>query len=135
TGYPTQKPVRLLERVVLSGSESGGLVVDLFAGSGTTGEAAARLGRRFILGDESSVAVATMRSRLLRRGVAPLSFERCGRDHEVGRASIDVRPHGDDEIEVALQCDPHAEHIAWAIDLAPSPDRPFRAHWHAERGT
>ena len=64
TGYPTQKPVRLLERIVAASSRPGGLVLDPYAGSGTTGVAAARLGRRWLLGDRNPEAVAIARARL-----------------------------------------------------------------------
>jgi site-specific DNA-methyltransferase (adenine-specific) len=67
TGYPTQKPERLLERIVRASSRPGDLVVDFFAGSGTTGVVAERLGRRWILIDEHPEAVAVMRARLRRR--------------------------------------------------------------------
>ena len=64
TGYPTQKPVRLLERIVAASSRPGDLVLDPYAGSGTTGVAAARLGRRWLLVDRNPVAVAIARDRL-----------------------------------------------------------------------
>jgi site-specific DNA-methyltransferase (adenine-specific) len=64
TGYPTQKPVKILERIVRVHTEPGDLVVDPFAGSGTTGEAAARLGRDYLLVDENPDAVRVMRERL-----------------------------------------------------------------------
>jgi site-specific DNA-methyltransferase (adenine-specific) len=64
TGYPTQKPVRILERIVRVHSDPGDLVVDPFAGSGTTGEAAARLGRDYLLVDQNPEAVRIMRERL-----------------------------------------------------------------------
>jgi DNA modification methylase len=64
TGYPTQKPLGILRRVVAASSHPGGLVLDWCAGSGTTGVAAHELGRRFLLIDESSDAVAVMRHRL-----------------------------------------------------------------------
>ena len=64
TGYPTQKPVKILERIVRVHSEPGDLVVDPFAGSGTTGEAAAQLGRGYLLVDENPEAVRVMRERL-----------------------------------------------------------------------
>ena len=64
TGYPTQKPLRILERIVRVHSDPGDLVLDLFAGSGTTGEAAARLGRGYLLVDENPEAVRVMRERL-----------------------------------------------------------------------
>ena len=62
-GYPTQKPVRLVERAVLASSPPGGLVVDVFAGSGTTGEAAHRHGRSFVLADTSPWAIEVMKER------------------------------------------------------------------------
>ena len=62
-GYPTQKPLGVLKRIVSASSPSGGLVVDLVAGSGTTGAAALALGRRFLLADHSEEAFAVMRSR------------------------------------------------------------------------
>jgi site-specific DNA-methyltransferase (adenine-specific) len=64
TGYPTQKPVRLLERIVAASSRPGDLVLDPYAGSGTTGVAAARLGRRWLLVDRNPEAVAIARARL-----------------------------------------------------------------------
>ncbi len=64
TGYPTQKPVRLLERIVAASSRPGDLVLDPFAGSGTTGVAAARLGRRWLLVDRNPEAVEIARARL-----------------------------------------------------------------------
>ena len=64
TGYPTQKPVAVLRRVVGASCPPGGIVADFFAGSGTTGAAALELGRRFLLVDSNPDAVAVMRSRL-----------------------------------------------------------------------
>ena len=64
TGYATQKPLGILERIVKVHSRPGDLVLDFFAGSGTTGEAAARNGRRFLLVDNSRDAAATMARRL-----------------------------------------------------------------------
>ncbi len=64
TGYPTQKPLGILERIVRVHSNPGETVLDFFAGSGTTGEAAARNGRRFLLIDQSSEACAVMQARL-----------------------------------------------------------------------
>ncbi len=64
TGYPTQKPLKLLERIVRVHSNPGDAVLDFFAGSGTTGEAAAKHGRGFVLVDESPEAIAVMQRRL-----------------------------------------------------------------------
>lgn len=65
TGYPTQKPLALLERILKIHSNPGDLVLDFFAGSGTTGEAALRLGRRALLIDQNPQAVEVMKRRLL----------------------------------------------------------------------
>jgi site-specific DNA-methyltransferase (adenine-specific) len=62
-GYPTQKPLGILERIVAASCPRDGLVLDFFAGSGTAGAAALRLGRRFMLVDESSTAHAVMQRR------------------------------------------------------------------------
>lgn len=64
TGYPTQKPLKILERIVRVHTSPGDLVLDFFAGSGTTGEAAARNDRRFLLVDENPEAITVMRERL-----------------------------------------------------------------------
>lgn len=64
TGYATQKPLGILERIVRVHSNPGDTVLDFFAGSGTTGEAAGRHGRSFIMVDESPTAIAIMEKRL-----------------------------------------------------------------------
>jgi DNA modification methylase len=134
TGYPTQKPRALLERIVAAASPPGGLVIDLFAGSGTTGAAASRLGRRFILGDASAVAIAAMRSRLLREGASSLRLERCGGRNDSGRAELLARAHGSSEMEITLRCPPDTQPVAWALAPATDHGAPFRSVWHAERG-
>lgn len=65
TGYPTQKPVRILERIILVHSNPGDRVLDFFAGSGTTGEAAAKHGREFVLVDSNEQATEVMGRRLV----------------------------------------------------------------------
>jgi DNA modification methylase len=64
-GYPTQKPLTLLERVIKLSSNPGDLVCDLFCGSGTTAVAAERLGRRWVAADLGRFAIHTTRKRLL----------------------------------------------------------------------
>src|SRR5258708_25356088 len=64
TGYPTQKPLGILERIVRVHSNPGDTVLDFFAGSGTSGLAAARNGRDFILIDQNAEACDGMRRRL-----------------------------------------------------------------------
>ena len=64
TGYPTQKPLAILERIVKVHSNPGDMVMDFFAGSGTTGVAAARNDRLFVLVDSNSEAVQVAAQRL-----------------------------------------------------------------------
>ena len=66
TGYPTQKPLGILERIVRLHSNEGDVVLDFFAGSGTTGEACGNLGRSFVLVDHNPEAIEIMRRRLER---------------------------------------------------------------------
>src|SRR5882762_4623667 len=64
TGYATQKPLGILERIVRVHSNAEERVLDFFAGSGTAGEAAAKNGRRFLLIDQNTEAVKLMKRRL-----------------------------------------------------------------------
>jgi DNA modification methylase len=131
TGFPTQKPVALLERIIACASSPGGLVVDLFAGSGTTAEAAHSLGRRFIVGDSTSVAFAASRARLLRAGVEA-TLEACDEARSPSIPPPQVRVTTDsDGVRVELVAP--AEPLAWAIDVAHDPRAPFRTAWHSER--
>ena len=66
TGYATQKPLGILERIVKVHSNPGDAILDFFAGSGTAGEAAAKHGRQFILIDSNPTAVEVMEKRLAR---------------------------------------------------------------------
>ncbi len=66
TGYATQKPLGVVERIVLVHSNPGDICLDCFAGSGTLGEAAAKNGRNFILIDSNPDAVLVMEHRLSR---------------------------------------------------------------------
>ena len=63
TGYPTQKPLGILERILRASSNPGDLVLDFFAGSGTTGQACLNLGRSFILCDSNPQAIEAMKTR------------------------------------------------------------------------
>jgi DNA modification methylase len=75
TGYPTQKPVALLDRIVLASSNPGDIVADFFCGSGTTPFVAAKHGRKFLACDEKFRALHTTRSRLIASQL-PFSLER-----------------------------------------------------------
>ncbi len=67
TGYATQKPIGVLRRIVAASSRQGDWVLDFFAGSGTTGDACAELGRRFLMVDQNADAVTVMRQRFSTR--------------------------------------------------------------------
>lgn len=69
TGYPTQKPEGILRRVIQASSREKDLVLDFFAGSGTTGAVAAALGRRFILIDQNQESIDVISKRLKSAGV------------------------------------------------------------------
>ncbi len=133
TGYPTQKPRALLDRIIACACPEGGLVVDVFGGSGTTGESAHALGRRFVVGDASPLALATARARLL-RAKASFVVESCGPPRVVAgkdaAARVRVSALGErHRIELVSPRDP----LAWAIDVAHDRSRPFRTAWHSER--
>ena len=63
-GYPTQKPLAILNRIVKVHSDPGNRILDFFAGSGTTGEAAVRNGRNAVLVDDNPEAIGVMKKRL-----------------------------------------------------------------------
>ncbi|PKO03488.1 MAG: site-specific DNA-methyltransferase [Chloroflexi bacterium HGW-Chloroflexi-5] len=63
TGYPTQKPLGIINRIVVASSKPGDVVMDFFAGSGTVGESCLNLGRKFILIDNNPQAIEVMQKR------------------------------------------------------------------------
>jgi site-specific DNA-methyltransferase (adenine-specific) len=64
TGYPTQKPIGILRRIIQASSKPGDTVLDFFAGSGTTGFVANEFGRRFILVDQNPESIEVIKNRL-----------------------------------------------------------------------
>jgi site-specific DNA-methyltransferase (adenine-specific) len=83
TGYPNQKPLGILRRIVQASSPPGGLVADFFAGSGTTGAACQELGRQFLLVDDNPAAFQTMRARF--SNDSSILFESPHADGSVGQ--------------------------------------------------
>jgi adenine-specific DNA-methyltransferase len=77
-GFDTQKPAELLKRVILSGSQSNDLVADFFAGSGTTGAVAEKLGRRWIMCELGKVGIQVTRARLVEQVAKPFLIENIG---------------------------------------------------------
>jgi DNA modification methylase len=132
TGYPTQKPRALLERIVRCATPKGGLVVDLFAGSGTTGEAAHAQERRFVLGDAGHVAIAIARARLLRAGV-DVSLERTPSLASPEGLPPKTRARRVDRDRLEVELLEPSEPFAWAVDSAYRPGGTFHTAWHSER--
>jgi site-specific DNA-methyltransferase len=64
-GYPTQKPEDLLERIIMSSSDEGDIVLDCFGGSGTTAFVAEKLGRRWVTVDAGKLSIYTIQKRIL----------------------------------------------------------------------
>ena len=83
--YPTQKPEALLERVIRSSTESNGLVMDFFGGSGTTAAVAEKLGHRWITTDLGKPACMIMRKRLIDPDSKPFLYQAIG-DYQVEAA-------------------------------------------------
>ena len=77
TGYPTQKPLGVLERIIRASSNPGEMVLDFFAGSGTTGEACLKTGRQFILVDSNPQAIEVMRIRFANRSDVVFESAHC----------------------------------------------------------
>lgn len=78
TGYATQKPEKLLERIISASSDKGDLVCDFFGGSGTTAAVAERLGRRWITTDIGKPACLVMRKRLIDMNAKPFLYQVIG---------------------------------------------------------
>lgn len=115
TGYPTQKPEAMLERIILASSNKNDLVADFFSGSGTTSLVAAKHDRRFVACDESLRAVQTLKARLTGTK-SVFTFERdLSIKHEIADKSkkIKVKLVGD---VIHLQTSLHVDY--WEVDSA-----------------
>lgn len=78
TGYATQKPEKLLERIIRASSNENSIVADFFAGSGTTGAVAEKLGRRWIMSDMGKPATMIMRKRFVDIPAKPFLYQCIG---------------------------------------------------------
>ncbi|MEP7241790.1 MAG: site-specific DNA-methyltransferase [Devosia sp.] len=105
-GYPTQKPVALLERIISASSNPGDVVLDPFCGCGTTVHAAQKLGRQWIGIDVTPLAINLIKRRLSEAFGAAAQFQTIGlpQDHDGAQALFDQ--------------DPHAFQL-WAVSLIP----------------
>ena len=92
TGYPTQKPEALLERIILASSNPGDLVADFFSGSGTSVSVAARLERRWLACDPAPTAFITAYRRLLMTsGVRPFTLWKTAETQEEPTLGLEVQ--------------------------------------------
>jgi site-specific DNA-methyltransferase (adenine-specific) len=96
TGYPTQKPLGILRRIVQASSRPGAIVLDFFAGSGTTAAACLEFGRGFILVDNNPEALAVMARRF--DGIEGIEW-----------AGFDPTPHQKREKQRSLFSEPAAQ--------------------------
>lgn len=78
TGYATQKPEALLERIIKASSDENSIVADFFAGSGTSGAVSEKLGRRWIMSDIGKPACMVMRKRLVDQNAKPYLYQAVG---------------------------------------------------------
>ena len=112
TGYATQKPEALLERILTAGSREGDICADFFCGSGTLGAAAGKLKRRWICCDDGPLAVAAAMKRLSRQGQSMKVIREVS-----GTAAVAPRDYG--RLEVSAFCTPtlFKEKISFTIEL------------------
>jgi DNA modification methylase len=120
SGYPTQKPEALLERVIRASSNPGDLVADFFCGSGTTPLIAARLGRRFIASDVRFRAVHTSRLRLVESELPAFALERISGGENLNQGTITSRTLNlDVDNRYARLCCENIDEIDyWEVDPA-----------------
>lgn len=140
-GYPTQKPINLLQRIINASSAEGDLVADFFCGSGTTAAVAEKLGRKWIATDLGKFAVHTTRKRLIGvqrelkaagkdyRAFEILNLGRYEREHYVG-----VNPNLREEEQRAQLEQKEADFLALILRAyRAEPVTGFRA-FHGKRG-
>ena len=111
-GYPTQKPVALLERIISASSNEGDVVLDPFCGCGTTVHAAQKLNRQWIGIDVTHLAISLIKRRLYDAFGTEAKFEEIGVPRDIGAAMA------------LAERDKH-EFEKWAISLIPDA-QPFR---------
>lgn len=134
TGYPTQKPEALVSRIIKSASKPGDIVLDAFAGAGTTLCVAEKLGRRWVGMDSGALAIHTIEKRLLtikgsrqaedpklKYGRGPAAFELLGVD--CGCAGHENRPP---EVRCAYSIDDNTGECVVRIERFSSPGGPAK---------
>ena len=113
TGYTTEKPYKLMERLIRQGSNEGDLVLDFFAGSGTTGYVAGYLGRRYILVEQLEDTVAIMHRRF--RDASPVYCELAAANSRYVQA-IGAATSTDELAAVLADIEEHG-YLSWKLDL------------------
>lgn len=101
--YDTQKPEGLLERIINASSDENSLVVDFFAGSGTAGAVAERLGRKWIMSDIGKPANLVMRKRLIDQNAKPFLYQAIGDYQKEALASSKLYRRVGDLAQVVMQ--------------------------------
>lgn len=89
-GYGTQKPEKLLDRIISTSSREGSIVADFFAGSGTTGVVAEKLGRRFIMADKGNISCLTIMKRMAENKGKTYSVKKLNsKENEINELKVD----------------------------------------------
>jgi site-specific DNA-methyltransferase (adenine-specific) len=113
TGYPTQKPEALLQRIILASSNPGDTIADFFCGSGTAAVVAARCGRHFLAVDDSFRALHTMRRRLC---AMPSSAFRIEREESCELPFIEGGPATVQRVPGGIRLESRRELDYWEVD-------------------
>ena len=130
TGFPTQKPVAILHRILQAATQPGALVADVFCGSGTTLVAAEKLGRRWIGCDLSRFAIHTTRKRLLgMKGCKPFELLNLGKYERQYWQGVTFGEQGKGITEPALYA-----YLAFILKLYAAQPLVGLAHLHGKKG-
>ncbi|MBQ7024035.1 MAG: hypothetical protein IJN29_10655 [Akkermansia sp.] len=114
TGYTTEKPYKLMERLIRQGTHEGDLVLDFFAGSGTTGYVAGYLGRRYILVEQLEDTINIMHRRF--RDASPVYCELAAANSRFVQA-IGNAATADELATVLDDMETHG-YLNWKLDIA-----------------
>jgi len=126
--YQTQKPEKLLDRIIKASSNESDLVADLFCGSGTTGAVAEKLGRRWIMADLSRYAIHTSRKRLLEIDQCkPFTVQNLGKYERQYWQGITFKKHSSEQI-------PIYEYIQFVLNLYNAEPLSGMMHIHGKKG-
>jgi DNA modification methylase len=137
-GFETQKPVKLLERIIKSTTKEGDIVGDFFAGSGTTAVAASSLGRRFITCDASFLSLKITKARLSACCKRPFLIEKFPSSRETSsthKPAIRKRRIDDNHVSVRITryplCQKRSQNVFFeSFGIDPSYDGSvFRGSW------